>query len=51
MAVSKYNPEGYFDHTPHEALTKMCIRDRSLTNDVLWPDRIANEKIVKRFCF
>ena len=26
MAVSKYNPEGYFDSTPHEALTKADVQ-------------------------
>ena len=26
MAISKYNPEGYFDPTPHEALTKADVQ-------------------------
>ena len=25
MAISKYNPEGYFDPTPHEALTNIEV--------------------------
>ena len=29
MAVSKYNPEGYFDPTPHEALTNIEAERRA----------------------
>ena len=29
MAVSKYNPEGYFDPTPHEALTNIEVEHRA----------------------
>ena len=29
MAISKYNPEGYFDPTPHEALTNIEVEHRA----------------------
>ena len=29
MAVSKYNPEGYFDPTPHAALTNIEVARRA----------------------
>ncbi len=29
MAISKYNPEGYFDPTPHEALTNIEVERRA----------------------
>ena len=29
MVISKYNPEGYFDPTPHEALTNIEVEHRA----------------------
>ena len=40
MAISKYNPEGYFDPTPHEALTNIEVERRA----------VGNERRALRYC-
>ena len=66
MAISKYNPEGYFDPTPHEALTNIEMEHRAarLADVVRSPnyrpivficspyadDPVGNERRALRYC-